>query len=325
MTLRLDGLGPVVDRYDVFLFDMWGCLHDGRKAFAGVNDLLARLRALGKTTIALSNAPRRVSILRAQLPGFGLAESDFRAIVTSGEASWRALAARAHGDLTRYFHVGMEGNLTDPAEIGLREVPTLEDAQFVYATGAAGDGTLDMQALQPVIRRARELNLPMVCANPDLEVLRGEQRLLCAGTLAAAYEALGGTVHYHGKPHAGVYDWALELAAELDDARGADGQAALHQGRCRRPALCRYAAGLRALPARPAGDHVRGRPWTIRQYAGFSTAEASNAFYRKALAAGRRACRSPSIWPPTAATIPTIRAWSATWARPAWRSIRSRT
>ena len=28
------------------------------------------------------------------------------------------------------------------------------------------------------------------------------------------------------------------------------------------------------------------RPWTIRQYAGFSTAEASNAFYRQALAAG---------------------------------------
>ena len=219
MTLRLDGLGPVVDRYDVFLFDMWGCLHDGRKAFAGVNDLLARLRALGKTTIALSNAPRRVSILRAQLPGFGLAESDFRAIVTSGEASWRALAARAHGDLTRYFHVGMEGNLTGPAEIGLREVPTLEDAQFVYATGAAGDGTLDMQALQPVIRRARELNLPMVCANPDLEVQRGEQRLLCAGTLAAAYEALGGTVYYHGKPHAGVYDWALELAGSPDKSR----------------------------------------------------------------------------------------------------------
>ena len=31
---------------------------------------------------------------------------------------------------------------------------------------------------------------------------------------------------------------------------------------------------------------IRDRPWTIRQYAGFSTAEASNAFYRKALAAG---------------------------------------
>jgi methylmalonyl-CoA mutase len=31
-----------------------------------------------------------------------------------------------------------------------------------------------------------------------------------------------------------------------------------------------------------------GRPWTIRQYAGFSTAEESNAFYRKALAAGQQ-------------------------------------
>ncbi|NNL17385.1 MAG: methylmalonyl-CoA mutase, partial [Boseongicola sp.] len=31
-----------------------------------------------------------------------------------------------------------------------------------------------------------------------------------------------------------------------------------------------------------------GRPWTIRQYAGFSTAEESNAFYRKNLAAGQQ-------------------------------------
>ncbi len=36
----------------------------------------------------------------------------------------------------------------------------------------------------------------------------------------------------------------------------------------------------------PQATMYVGRPWTIRQYAGFSTAEASNAFYRKALAAG---------------------------------------
>jgi len=49
-----------------------------------------------------------------------------------------------------------------------------------------------------------------------------------------------------------------------------------------------------SLPGLP--PYVRGpyptmyvtRPWTIRQYAGFSTAEESNAFYRKALAAGQR-------------------------------------
>ncbi len=38
----------------------------------------------------------------------------------------------------------------------------------------------------------------------------------------------------------------------------------------------------------PRASMYAGRPWTIRQYAGFSTAEESNAFYRKALAAGQK-------------------------------------
>jgi len=51
------------------------------------------------------------------------------------------------------------------------------------------------------------------------------------------------------------------------------------------------------------------RPWTIRQYAGFSTAEESNAFYRKALAAGGQGVSAwRSTWPPTVATTATTRA-----------------
>jgi methylmalonyl-CoA mutase len=45
------------------------------------------------------------------------------------------------------------------------------------------------------------------------------------------------------------------------------------------PGLAPYLRG-------PQATMYAGRPWTIRQYAGFSTAEESNAFYRKALAAG---------------------------------------
>jgi len=40
----------------------------------------------------------------------------------------------------------------------------------------------------------------------------------------------------------------------------------------------------------PRATMYAGRPWTIRQYAGFSTAEESNAFYRAALAAGQQGC-----------------------------------
>jgi len=46
------------------------------------------------------------------------------------------------------------------------------------------------------------------------------------------------------------------------------------------PGLAPYTRGVRATM-------YAGRPWTIRQYAGFSTAEDSNAFYRKNLAAGQ--------------------------------------
>ncbi len=47
------------------------------------------------------------------------------------------------------------------------------------------------------------------------------------------------------------------------------------------PGAAPYTRGVKATM-------YAGRPWTIRQYAGFSTAEASNAFYRKALAAGQQ-------------------------------------
>ena len=47
------------------------------------------------------------------------------------------------------------------------------------------------------------------------------------------------------------------------------------------PGTAPYTRGVKATM-------YAGRPWTIRQYAGFSTAEESNAFYRKALAAGQQ-------------------------------------
>ncbi len=52
----------------------------------------------------------------------------------------------------------------------------------------------------------------MLCANPDLVVHRGERSLYCAGSLAKAYEDLGGDVIYYGKPHRPVYDLALAAA-----------------------------------------------------------------------------------------------------------------
>ena len=68
------------------------------------------------------------------------------------------------------------------------------------------------------------------------------------------------------------------------------------------------------------------QPWTIRQYAGFSTAEDSNAFYRRNLAAGQKGLSIAFDLPTHRGyDSPTIRASPATLAWPASRSIPSMT
>ena len=64
----------------------------------------------------------------------------------------------------------------------------------------------------------RGRGLFMVCANPDLVVERGDERVYCAGAIADLYGVMGGHVLYAGKPHRPIYDAALTKAAH---ARGA--------------------------------------------------------------------------------------------------------
>ncbi|RYC71909.1 methylmalonyl-CoA mutase [Spirosoma sordidisoli] len=63
------------------------------------------------------------------------------------------------------------------------------------------------------------------------------------------------------------------------DIAGPDGQLADHLS---------YAAGIPPFLRGPYASMYVRQPWTVRQYAGFSTAEASNAFYRRNLAAGQK-------------------------------------
>ena len=68
---------------------------------------------------------------------------------------------------------------------------------------------------------------------------------------------------------------------ELQSYRNLDWSALTHQ---EQPQT--YRSGIAPFLGGPYASMYLSKPWTIRQYAGFSTAEESNAFYRKALAAG---------------------------------------
>ena len=85
-----------------------------------------------------------------------------------------------------------------------------------------------------------------------------------------------------------------------------------------------YVAGLPPFLRGPYSAMYPMRPWTIRQYAGFSTAAESNAFYRRNLASGQKGLWR-STFRLTAVMTPTTSALSATSAKPACRSARSKT
>jgi len=89
----------------------------------------------------------------------------------------------------------------------------IEEAQVALAIGLRDDmnETPDMYAGELKAMQAR--GLTMLCANPDLVVHRGDRLLYCAGSLAKAYEDLGGEIIYYGKPHRPIYDSALAAAA----------------------------------------------------------------------------------------------------------------
>src|SRR6266699_1747944 len=110
----------------------------------------------------------------------------------------------------RVLHIGSERDLEIREGLGLDFVETPAEADFILNTGPAEwEDTIADYA--PILGAARECDLPMVCANPDLIVMHGSRLALCAGALAEEYERLGGRVRWHGKPNPSVYDSCLAL------------------------------------------------------------------------------------------------------------------
>lgn len=213
---HLDGFGALAEGYDGFIIDLWGVIHDGVTPYAGARDCLLRLAEAGKPAVLLSNAPRRAAIAREGMRSMGIEDGLYTAIMTSGEAVHEALRVRpdawwqALG--SRVLHLGPERDRNVMEGTGLTPVDAAEEATFVLNTGP--DDASDPSAIEPflpLLGACLARQLPMVCANPDLEVIRGGTRVICAGALAAWYEAEGGSVRSLGKPDPAIYAPVLEM------------------------------------------------------------------------------------------------------------------
>lgn len=212
---HLAGLRQLAPDYDGFVVDLWGVVHNGVALLPGAHDCLGQLRDAGKRVVFLSNAPRRAAIVHDILRRMGVPDAWHIGVVTSGEVTRTLLIERSDPFVRalgrRVFHFGAAKDAGVLDGTGLEIVP-LERAAFILNTGPDDDGLVAEASWRPLLEAAAARQLPMVCANPDIDVVRGTQRVWCAGAVARVYEIEhGGAVRRIGKPDPVVYGPAFEL------------------------------------------------------------------------------------------------------------------
>jgi HAD superfamily hydrolase (TIGR01459 family) len=206
------GVRELAERYDAFLVDSYGVLHDGNTLFPGAAECMEQLRATGHGVGILTNTPRRAATVAREIEKIGIAPRHYDFLVSAGEVTFEMLATRnAQLGLpsdARVYYLGPPRSRELLTGLPFAEAVGIEDASFVLITGLV-PGKDKIADYGELLAAARTRDLPAICANPDLVAIRSGERGGCAGTIAAAYQVLGGSVRYFGKPFPEIYEMAL--------------------------------------------------------------------------------------------------------------------
>jgi HAD superfamily hydrolase (TIGR01459 family) len=203
-------LSDLVDGVEVILSDIWGVVHNGLESFPEACEALHTYRQRGGTVILITNAPRPADSVQRQLRKLGVADETYDAIVSSGDLTRNFVAGHPG---KKMFWIGPDRDSSIHRGLDAVMAP-LEQADYIVCTGLFDDETESAEDYRAMMLQAREHKLPLICANPDIVVERGDRMIYCAGAVAELYRELGGEVIFYGKPHRPIYERAMALAAE---------------------------------------------------------------------------------------------------------------
>jgi HAD superfamily hydrolase (TIGR01459 family) len=214
MTTLLKGLAPLVERFDGFVIDQWGVLHDGARPYPGALQALQRLKAEGRRIVLLSNSGlrRRENADRLARLGLKVGES-YDALVTSGEVTADMLARRRD---PFFANLGRRCLLIGPRNVvdgvGVDIVANAEAADFVLLA-STNHPDFSWDETRHLLATAARRGLPLICSNPDLAAVVDGRRTKSPGELARHYAGMGCPVRLIGKPAREVFANALAVAA----------------------------------------------------------------------------------------------------------------
>lgn len=184
----------LIPRYDGFILDQFGVLHNGRKPLPGAVECVRELLAQKKKLVILSNSSSSSQSCLKKIEKIGFDPLWFESgAVTSGEESIKYIAKRFGSEAIAKKAIWLTysgGPLTPPPSAFLGQCGSIElasdtkSADFIIAHGSEiwlqqdgrevslgsfmKDGSLT--ELAPILESCAENKLPMVCANPDFVV-----------------------------------------------------------------------------------------------------------------------------------------------------------
>ena len=104
----LDSIKEIINKYEVFILDQWGVMHDGNNGYPHAIKCINYLNANNKKLIIISNSSKRKKSSINLLPILGFNSNLFDEVITSGEMIWQAisLSLKEYGDnLKKCFHI----------------------------------------------------------------------------------------------------------------------------------------------------------------------------------------------------------------------------
>ena len=220
MTKVINSFSEISDKYDVFILDQWGVMHDGHYGYDHAIDAVKHLIYKNKQLMIISNSSkRRISSIN-HLKDLGFDKNNFIEVMTSGEMIWQELkdfSYKYNFKTKNCFHI-FDSSKEDGKDfrIGLEKfkfIDNIKDADFILAC-TPFQNTKPIDYI-PILKEALEMNLIMFCANPDFVTVEenNDKNIYCKGTIADLYDHMGGKVVILGKPSKEIY---LKSCKQLD-------------------------------------------------------------------------------------------------------------
>lgn len=212
----INGLKDIIDSFDTFILDQWGVLHNGGDAFPEAIAALQFLKAHNKKVVILSNSGNTGTFSYSRLQESGINRDLYLDVLTSGDHMRHNFASGKFKQLgTQALYFSWDNNHSVLADCGLTE-STRDAASFVLCCGVDRG---NLEAYLDDLKWAYQHKLDLVVSNPDLVAMQPDGTLkTCPGSIASAYQKMGGTVHWHGKPQQEMYRMCKELVGGWENA-----------------------------------------------------------------------------------------------------------